>query len=57
MGLYNGIEQLAEHSRSRRNKMDITKEEDVTAAVEQTTRGHGGVDILINNILKEKENA
>jgi NAD(P)-dependent dehydrogenase (short-subunit alcohol dehydrogenase family) len=30
-------------------KMDITKEEDVVAAVDQITRDHGGVDILINN--------
>jgi NAD(P)-dependent dehydrogenase (short-subunit alcohol dehydrogenase family) len=30
-------------------KMDVTKEEDVVAAVEQITRDHGGVDILINN--------
>lgn len=30
-------------------KMDITKEEDVVAAVEQIKQNHGGVDILINN--------
>jgi len=30
-------------------KMDITKEEDVVAAVEQIKQGHGGVDILVNN--------
>ena len=30
-------------------KMDVTKEEDVIAAVEQIERNHGGVDILINN--------
>jgi NAD(P)-dependent dehydrogenase (short-subunit alcohol dehydrogenase family) len=30
-------------------KMDITKEEDVVAAVEQIEQRHGGVDILINN--------
>ncbi|WP_298913155.1 SDR family NAD(P)-dependent oxidoreductase [uncultured Roseobacter sp.] len=30
-------------------KMDVTKEEDVVAVVEQITRDHGGVDILVNN--------
>jgi short-subunit dehydrogenase len=30
-------------------KMDITKEEDVLAAIEQIKQNHGGVDILINN--------
>jgi NAD(P)-dependent dehydrogenase (short-subunit alcohol dehydrogenase family) len=30
-------------------KVDVTKEEDVAAAVEQITQKHGGVDILINN--------
>lgn len=30
-------------------KMDISKEEDVVAVVEQIKRDHGGVDILINN--------
>ncbi len=30
-------------------KMDITKEEDVVAVVEQIKKDHGGVDILINN--------
>jgi NAD(P)-dependent dehydrogenase (short-subunit alcohol dehydrogenase family) len=30
-------------------KMDITKEEEVVATVEQITQKHGGVDILINN--------
>jgi short-subunit dehydrogenase len=30
-------------------KMDVTKEEDVVAAVERVKEGHGGVDILINN--------
>jgi short-subunit dehydrogenase len=30
-------------------KMDITKEEDVVAVVEQIKEAHGGVDILINN--------
>jgi len=30
-------------------KMDITKEDDITVAVETITRDHGGVDVLINN--------
>ncbi len=30
-------------------KMDVTKEEDVVAVVDQITRDHGGVDILVNN--------
>ena len=30
-------------------KMDITKEEDLVAAVEQVKQTHGGVDVLINN--------
>jgi NAD(P)-dependent dehydrogenase (short-subunit alcohol dehydrogenase family) len=30
-------------------KMDVTKEEDVVAGVEQIEQSHGGVDILINN--------
>ena len=30
-------------------KMDVTKEEDVVAVVEQITCEHGGVDILVNN--------
>ena len=30
-------------------KMDVTREEDVVAAVDRITRDHGGVDILINN--------
>lgn len=30
-------------------KMDITKEEDLVAAVEQVKKTHGGVDVLINN--------
>ena len=30
-------------------KMDVTKEEDLVAVVEQITREHGGVDILVNN--------
>lgn len=30
-------------------KMDVTKEEDVVAVVEQIERDHGGVDILVNN--------
>jgi short-subunit dehydrogenase len=30
-------------------KMDITKEDEVVAVVEQIRRDHGGVDILINN--------
>ena len=30
-------------------EMDVTKEEDLVAAVEQVQRAHGGVDILINN--------
>jgi len=30
-------------------KMDVTKEDDVVAAVEQIKANHGGVDILINN--------
>jgi NADP-dependent 3-hydroxy acid dehydrogenase YdfG len=30
-------------------KMDVTKEEDMVAAVEQIKQNHGGVDILINN--------
>jgi NAD(P)-dependent dehydrogenase (short-subunit alcohol dehydrogenase family) len=30
-------------------KMDVTKEEDLVAAVGQIQREHGGVDILINN--------
>lgn len=30
-------------------KMDITKEEDLVAAVEQVKKAHGGVDVLINN--------
>lgn len=30
-------------------KMDVTKEEDLIAGVEQIQRTHGGVDILINN--------
>jgi NAD(P)-dependent dehydrogenase (short-subunit alcohol dehydrogenase family) len=30
-------------------KMDVTKEEDVVAAVERIEANHGGVDILINN--------
>lgn len=30
-------------------KMDVTKEEDLVAVVEQINREHGGVDILINN--------
>jgi short-subunit dehydrogenase len=30
-------------------KMDVTKEDDVVAAVEQIKQNHGGVDVLINN--------
>ncbi len=30
-------------------KMDITRDEDIVAAVEQITRSHGGVDVLVNN--------
>ena len=30
-------------------KMDITKEEDVIAVIDEINRNHGGVDILINN--------
>jgi NAD(P)-dependent dehydrogenase (short-subunit alcohol dehydrogenase family) len=30
-------------------RMDVTKEEDVIAVVEQIARDHGGVDILVNN--------
>lgn len=30
-------------------KMDITREEDIVAAVQTITAGHGGVDVLINN--------
>jgi NAD(P)-dependent dehydrogenase (short-subunit alcohol dehydrogenase family) len=30
-------------------KMDVTKEDEMVAAVEQIKRDHGGVDILINN--------
>lgn len=30
-------------------KMDITKENDIIAAVQTITAGHGGVDVLINN--------
>ncbi|MEM7721355.1 MAG: oxidoreductase [Pseudomonadota bacterium] len=30
-------------------KMDVTKEEDVVAVVQQIERDHGGVDILVNN--------
>ena len=30
-------------------KMDVTKEEDMVAGVEQIKKAHGGVDILINN--------
>jgi len=30
-------------------KMDITRDEDIVAAVQQITAGHGGVDILVNN--------
>ncbi len=30
-------------------KMDISKDEDIVAAVERIREGHGGVDVLINN--------
>ncbi len=30
-------------------KMDITKEEEIKAAVDQITKNHGGVDVLVNN--------
>ncbi|MCG8417090.1 MAG: oxidoreductase [Proteobacteria bacterium] len=30
-------------------KLDITREDDLVAAVEQIAQGHGGVDVLINN--------
>lgn len=30
-------------------KMDITKDDDIVAAVDQIVAGHGGVDVLINN--------
>lgn len=30
-------------------KMDITQEDDIVAAVQTITAGHGGVDVLINN--------
>ncbi len=30
-------------------KMDITREEDVVAAVKQIQGGHGGIDVLVNN--------
>jgi NAD(P)-dependent dehydrogenase (short-subunit alcohol dehydrogenase family) len=30
-------------------KMDITQEDDIAAAVQTITAGHGGVDVLINN--------
>ena len=30
-------------------KMDITKDDDIVAAAETITAGHGGVDVLINN--------
>lgn len=30
-------------------KMDITKDDDIVAAVQAITAGHGGVDVLINN--------
>ncbi len=30
-------------------KMDITKDADIVAAVEQINAGHGGIDVLINN--------
>jgi short-subunit dehydrogenase len=30
-------------------RMDITKDDDIVAAVDQINQGHGGVDILINN--------
>jgi NAD(P)-dependent dehydrogenase (short-subunit alcohol dehydrogenase family) len=30
-------------------KMDITRDEDIVAAVQQITAGHGGVDVLVNN--------